>query len=959
MTQHDPENEHRADAQPQAGTASNRKPHTLRVRVVHGDFRKSAGFPLVFGHYEDDTIVDVEAQVDEHVGGRLSQRYRLGVYPGALGSADVVRLPGRHEQVVLVVGLGLVGALTVDGLADGVTRAVLRYVAEAEDRGSPIPAQRDKGLSFLLIGSNSPGLSIDDSVLGIVRGVLAANRTLRPLGVGSSRSRRATRRLEIDAVEFVELYENRAESAARAASDLLARLGLQVEPDEQLDVAAHVVTGQGGQTTTPTVSGHLTWWRRILVRDKGHDGLHYLTLSDSARAEGAIIAPHRANVEHYVAALSGTMAHDDDAAATLFHLVLPNALKPRLSAERDVLLVFERAEGVVWGGPEAAGGPLPPTHYPWELIGERRGGDVLPLALRVGLVRQLRVDDVRPAGPPRGHHVLVIGAPKTDGLPDLPGASAEAQVVAASLERSGFTVKPLIEAEGRDVLEALFRREWLALHVAGHGGYLPEDRARSGVYLNDGMRLTAGEIEQLPVVPSLVFLNCCHVGTLDAGVYPGLAASIAEQLIRRGVRAVVAAGWSVNDDAARTFAETFYDEMGRGAPFGAALKRARCATHRRHPEFNTWGAYQAYGDPGFVLRLRHENGHGASESVPLSRREFRLRLAAFRRSPPADPRQARERLEGLLSHAAADWREDPVVRELEGDAWRQVGDFDRAVAAYRTAVGARSGDVSLRALLHLSNIEIRRAAAGRGAGVAHEFREALARIERVLALQASGEAWTMKGSALKRLATSAVRRTLRPGATVRAVLGEASRAYAEALRADASCPPTGRIPGGSSYPLLNQLVLELLLGQARDLERRLQQVERTAKAPEDAETLFERAVPANVGLLRWLAKGAPANEVGDVAQRFTDARQDASEGEFLSSVEQAEWLAQARRALLGLPPAEGEREQARTGRDAEERLRAALRALSELAQAPLPADAESQPKRKRPARAKRRSRLAR
>ena len=40
-----------------------------------------------------------------------------------------------------------------------------------------------------------------------------------------------------------------------------------------------------------------------------------------------------------------------------------------------------------------------------------------------------------------------------------------------------------------------------------------------------------------------------------------------------GVRAVVAAGWAVRDDAALVFAEEFYDEMLNGATFGRALQR--------------------------------------------------------------------------------------------------------------------------------------------------------------------------------------------------------------------------------------------------------------------------------------------------------------------------------------------------------------------------------------------------
>src|SRR5690606_3094833 len=83
--------------------------------------------------------------------------------------------------------------------------------------------------------------------------------------------------------------------------------------------------------------------------------------------------------------------------------------------------------------------------------------------------------------------------------------------------------------------------------------------------------------------------------------YNRLAASVARELIEMGVRAVVAAGWAVRDDAALHLARVFYTQMLRGASFGRALQEARASTFHQFPESNTWGAYQAYGDPDFRL----------------------------------------------------------------------------------------------------------------------------------------------------------------------------------------------------------------------------------------------------------------------------------------------------------------------------------------------------------------------
>lgn len=101
-----------------------------------------------------------------------------------------------------------------------------------------------------------------------------------------------------------------------------------------------------------------------------------------------------------------------------------------------------------------------------------------------------------------------------------------------------------------------------------------------------------------------MFLNCCHLGRADA-LPRGtgrLASSIARELINMGVRCVVAAGWEVDDGAASLFARTFYESLiGGGMAFAEAVTEARRQVWQQRRQCNTWGAYQAYGDPAFKL----------------------------------------------------------------------------------------------------------------------------------------------------------------------------------------------------------------------------------------------------------------------------------------------------------------------------------------------------------------------
>ena len=108
----------------------------------------------------------------------------------------------------------------------------------------------------------------------------------------------------------------------------------------------------------------------------------------------------------------------------------------------------------------------------------------------------------------------------------------------------------------------------------------------TGVVLGGGVVLGPSALSKLAVSPSIFFVNCCHLGEIDAAAEdkasqaslegrPEFAASIAVELIRLGVCCVIVAGWAVDDDAAEAFGKCFYQEMLDGANFGVATLRAR------------------------------------------------------------------------------------------------------------------------------------------------------------------------------------------------------------------------------------------------------------------------------------------------------------------------------------------------------------------------------------------------
>jgi hypothetical protein len=126
------------------------------------------------------------------------------------------------------------------------------------------------------------------------------------------------------------------------------------------------------------------------------------------------------------------------------------------------------------------------------------------------------------------------------------------------------------------------------------------------VVLSEKSFLGPREIENMRVVPELVFVNCCHLAARSSAQLvrkydrARFAATVAEKLISIGVRCVIAAGWAVDDTTANAFATTFYDAILRGRRFLDAVADAREVAQAAGG--NTWAAYQCYGDPDWIFR---------------------------------------------------------------------------------------------------------------------------------------------------------------------------------------------------------------------------------------------------------------------------------------------------------------------------------------------------------------------
>jgi tetratricopeptide (TPR) repeat protein len=543
------------------------------------------------------------------------------------------------------------------------------------------------------------------------------------------------------------------------------------------------------------------------------------------------LAVQRSNIDHFVIQAVNNPNWDQHMAAAMYELMIPNRLKSFSRDTSDVVLVVDQES----------------ARYPWELIHDRRAGYERPMVTEIGMIRQLttftfreQVKDVR------NRNILVVGDPKNtpDEFAPLPGAEREARLVTDTLNRHGFNVTEEICEDSGPIMTSLMSNDFRILHLAGHGVYRYQRHDRqqrdkvpkkpvaetvtdseehdliTGMVLGDGVFLTAVEIGQMMEVPELVFINCCHLGIIGDSAenkqkykqtesYPrhAFAASVARELINMGVRAVVAAGWAVDDAAALTFAETFYERMLAGLPFGEAVRQARAETYELHGDrTNTWGAYQCYGDPAYVL-VKGDASVSPDEEprfvdleeaiVEINNLSEDARTASMRGTLAL-----RDKLEAFyadIERAQPWWLDDAALNEALGRAYGEVDLFERAVDCYKTAQRSNKATASIRSVEQWANLQ------GRWAVRLHEKGEddkAVANIEASIgALRKlnelfgkSSERLSLLGSACKRLAQISI------GPERDAALAEMFTYY------DSAWQKTPKDP----YPLINALVAQII-----------------------------------------------------------------------------------------------------------------------------------------------------
>jgi hypothetical protein len=866
----------------------------LQVTVKATDLR-FVSQPIMVGHYEHDPIAGPQALIDrEMLNGDLSERFNLGLYTGPLGTAtSVLRIPNEYERRrgsltgAIVTGLGRYdGALSLPALTEAVRTGVLRFLLQTADVLGK--SEREMSLATLLLGYNSSAnLTIAASVEALVRGVIEAN----------AKFYETTRlNIRVTRLDIIELYLDTAITAVYALRQLGPRLASMAERmGTSLQLRGELEKGDGYRQRLFDGPGY-SYWPRLIITDadrpeeeRGNmavvarsqaanraaarvvlaERLHFLYVGQRARAESVVQQRQPGLIEKLVRQQIGTPVWQEDFGRMLFQLMVPHDFKDAARQMDRVVLVVDSAT----------------ANLPWELMLAddplRKDDDKRPLALRMAVVRQLSSNNFRrQVREGIDRTALVIGNPSSEGFvlafpgtperpmiapPALPGAESEAAAVAAVFKGLGYEVVQVIgdEAPAKDVLAALYRRPYRFMHISAHGVFdLPHNDGlrRSGVVLSDGLLITAAEIAAMETVPEVVFLNCCHLGKVEFGREGNkLAASISRELIEIGVRCVVVAGWAVSDDKAQRFGEAFYEHLLlRRRPFGDAVFEARKLLWDLDKNDITWGAFQAYGEPGWLAEPRADGAGGPDMDEGYASPEelldelARIRADLSRRHDRQDERaslaQAKRIERTLRDRCPSGWLGFPQLQSAIGATWYDLNLLEKARAAYLLAVQAEDhvGQVPIKDIERLANVEARlgerRGTLNGPTGTADDTESGQALIETAigrldglntllsvrartgsaLAPPFNAERSALLGSAYKRLAGLHAQKILsqQASASERAAAGKsmavALGASSTAYRAAERNPDSGQF---LPYQALNRLAMEALAPQAADTPR--------------------------------------------------------------------------------------------------------------------------------------------
>jgi hypothetical protein len=522
--------------------------------------------------------------IDDHLDGLLSDIFASRMVEGALGTILPVPIPLERGSVrnLFLAGLG--------AISDFLPKAV---ETAGESLARMLVATHVFELATVPIGANS-GISLKGAIESFLTGFLR--------GLHATDGARGFCRLTLCELKPDRYLELKYRVEALNASGAFKAQGFEVIATTQTQEAKAAVGELKSQSAPPSKTAFLGRTYYVEVTNKAHDIFEYALLGMPGAAAPCFTGT--------AAVSDGIKCVIDAPGCPRFDAALGEALADaympeKLQAELSYQLTEEPGRLVVIHDAASAA-------VPWEASFI----DGRSLALDIGISRQYKptarsapakeIPRKRPEGDERLRMLLVY-----DPTSDLSGAEAEAKDLNDLFSNHHCEVKLLRREEctKNAVMNELKTGGYDLLHFAGHGKFTQSCPEESGIVLSGPTFFSAADLESLPTVPRLIFLNACQSGRVrdaamldSAGAASGRTnhASLAEGFIQRNVKQFIGTYWLVNDASAHDFALSCYSEVLMGRPVGEAIRTGRRTLAAAG--LNDWVNYLHFGDPGELLR---------------------------------------------------------------------------------------------------------------------------------------------------------------------------------------------------------------------------------------------------------------------------------------------------------------------------------------------------------------------
>ena len=248
---------------------------------------------------------------------------------------------------------------------------------------------------------------------------------------------------------------------------------------------------------------------------------------------------------------------------------------------------------------------------PFAALSEKEGAKYLSETRRIRVIPSLTTLKMIQDSPEDYHSntgALIIGNPKVDWLPSLPGARKEAEMVGRLVG-----VPPLVEEEAtkQAVLERICSVG--LIHFAAHGNAergeialspIPSVNSPNAILPKEAYMLTMADVSRVKVRAKLVVLSCCHSGSGEIRAEGVIG--IARAFLGSGARSVLVALWAIPDSATEQLMSRFYEHLVKGESASESLHQAmKWMRKNGFTKVSEWASFTLIGDD---VRLEFDKG---------------------------------------------------------------------------------------------------------------------------------------------------------------------------------------------------------------------------------------------------------------------------------------------------------------------------------------------------------------